>query len=104
MLHSFGNGTDGLDVQAGLINAKGTFYGTTLGGGAYGYGTVYVLNARTGAEKVLYSFCSQTNCPDGNNPWAPVLYGVINVGGTLYGTTYGGGAYSFGTVFKINAP
>lgn len=45
-------------------------------------------------ESVLYSFA---NTPDGATPWA----GLTNVNGTLYGTTYDGGANNAGTVFKI---
>ncbi|MGC1335938.1 MAG: choice-of-anchor tandem repeat GloVer-containing protein, partial [Candidatus Cybelea sp.] len=37
--------------------------------------------------------------PDGEYPYA----GLINVNGTLYGTTYFGGAYDDGTVFSITA-
>ena len=43
VLHSFGNGTDGKQPFAGLIDVNGTLYGTTAGGGTYGYGTVFAL-------------------------------------------------------------
>jgi uncharacterized repeat protein (TIGR03803 family) len=43
---------------------------------------------------VLHSF---RGYPDGAHPWA----GLLNVNGTLYGTTYGGGAHHRGTVFAI---
>jgi uncharacterized repeat protein (TIGR03803 family) len=43
-------------------------------------------------ESVLHSFAST---PDGANPQA----GLTNIGGTLYGTTEGGGASHDGTVF-----
>jgi uncharacterized repeat protein (TIGR03803 family) len=87
VLHSFGSGTDGQDPCAGLIDVKGMLYGTTCAGGAYGYGSVFSLDARTGAETVLYSFCSQANCADGASPQAS----VIDVKGILYGTTTLGG-------------
>jgi len=41
------------------------------------------------------------NCkgaPDVQDPWA----GLIDVNGTLYGTTYYGGASGFGTVFRVS--
>jgi uncharacterized repeat protein (TIGR03803 family) len=47
-----------------------------------------------GTEKVLHSFGSGT---DGADPEAA----LIDVGGTLYGTTSEGGAYGLGTVFGI---
>jgi uncharacterized repeat protein (TIGR03803 family) len=35
-----------------VIDVKGTLYGTTAFGGAYGNGTVFALNAATGAQNV----------------------------------------------------
>ncbi|HEX4158175.1 MAG TPA: hypothetical protein VHY79_06845 [Rhizomicrobium sp.] len=51
----------------------------------------------TGAEKVLYSFCSLTNCTDGATPFA----NLIAVNGVLYGTTYTGGTNGDGAVFAL---
>ena len=34
---------------------------------------------------------------EGSGPRA----GLIDVGGTLYGTTYSGGAYNYGTIFSL---
>ena len=89
---------DGATPLAGLVADKaGNLYGTTYGGGANSYGTVFELNPNTGVLTTLYSFCSLTNCADGNHPYAGVIFGK---GGNLYGTTYGGGAGN-GTVFRI---
>jgi uncharacterized repeat protein (TIGR03803 family) len=98
VLHSFGLGYDGAQPRAGLINVNGTLYGTTEGGGKYGsvttfYGTVFSITP-SGKEKVLHSF---GNGSDGRDPQASLL----NVKGTLYGTTDGGGQYKAGTVFSI---
>jgi uncharacterized repeat protein (TIGR03803 family) len=42
VLHSFSNGSDGSNPQAGLVpDASGNLYGTTNVGGAYGYGTIF---------------------------------------------------------------
>jgi hypothetical protein len=57
------------------------------------------ITPKSGAEKLIYSFCSLIACADGNDPES----GVFNVGRTLYGATYGGGAYAFKTVFKIES-
>ena len=101
VLHSFGSGTDGVGPVASLINVKGTLYGTTAGGGPYGQnGTVFSVNPTTGAETVVYSFAGGT---DGRFPFAR----LIDVEGTLYGTTFEGGAYECqgvgcGTVFSVN--
>lgn len=96
VLWSLGNGTDGRNPSAGLINVNGTLYGATYSGGAYGYGTVFSFNPATLAETVLWSFGNGT---DGQNPNRR----LINVKGTLYGTTVFGGTYNDGgTAFSLN--
>jgi len=106
VLHSFGtSGGDGADGWASLIDVNGTLYGTTCCGGANANGgTVFAINRKTGAETVVYSFCSQTNCTDGAGP----LASLIEVNGALYGTTSVGGAnedcvgFGCGTVFSVD--
>jgi uncharacterized repeat protein (TIGR03803 family) len=94
ILHKFGGAGDGTNPSAGLIDVKGTLYGTTIKGGANGYGTVFSI-ATSGAETVLHDFGGSG---DGAQPAAELL----NVSGTLYGTTSAGGATSnAGTVFSI---
>ena len=95
---------DGLRPYAGLImDASGNLYGTTDEGGAKGYGSVFELvnSSGTYSEKVLYSFCSQSNCADGELPYAGV---IMDAAGNLYGTTSWGGATVggyYGTVFEL---
>jgi uncharacterized repeat protein (TIGR03803 family) len=97
VVHSFNdNGTDGFGPYAGLINVHGKLYGTTYSGGANTYGTVFSLDPKTGAEKVVHSF--NNNGTDGYFPYA----GLINVHGTLYGTTFQGGAKGNGTVYSLD--
>jgi uncharacterized repeat protein (TIGR03803 family) len=96
VLHYFAGAPDGSEPHAGLLNFGGTLYGTTLGSGdANGEGTVFKVT-KAGKEDVVYSFKA---APDGARPVAS----LISVGGTLYGTTEGGGnsAYGYGTVFKV---
>lgn len=83
---------NGAHPQAGLIDVSDTFYGTTANGGASGRGTVYSIGA-SGSEKVLHSFGAGS---DGSGPRSE----LVNVNGTLYGTTHGGG-YGSGTVYSI---
>jgi uncharacterized repeat protein (TIGR03803 family) len=96
VLHSFGgtSGEDGTAPQAGLVNVSGKLYGTTTLGGAHDRGTVFEITP-SGTETVLYSFAGGTG--DGSEP----LSGVINLNGTLYGTTSRGGTSNFGTVFAV---
>ncbi len=93
--------TDGKGPYASLIDVKGTLYGTTIYGGARseGTGTVFALDRDTGAEQVLHAFCGRGKCTkDGGYPYN----GVIDVDGTLYGTTYIGGTHDSGTVFALD--
>jgi uncharacterized repeat protein (TIGR03803 family) len=100
VLHSFTNGTgDGAYPGAGLItDSSGNFYGTTSGGGAHNYGTVFEVVNSSGSysEKVLYSFAGYPG--DGAGPQAAL---VMDSSGNLYGTTTTGGADNLGTVFEL---
>lgn len=66
-----------------MIYSKGEFYGTTVGGGTAGVGTVFSMT-KTGSEKVIYSFLGGS---DGSAPQSPVYL----FKGNLYGTTLSGG-------------
>jgi uncharacterized repeat protein (TIGR03803 family) len=91
--------SDGYYPEAGLIQASnGDFYGTTTFGGTGGVGTVFTITPG-GTLTTLHSFCSQSNCTDGEYPEAGLIQAT---NGNFYGTTYAGGAAnSRGTVFKI---
>ncbi|HEX4158174.1 MAG TPA: hypothetical protein VHY79_06840 [Rhizomicrobium sp.] len=90
--------TDGQNLKAAPIAVKGTLYGTTafggigggLGGG--GGGVMFSIDPTTGTEKPLYAFCRLDNCQDGGNPRGS----VIDVNGTMFGVTSGGGAQGAG--------
>ena len=86
-------GANGADPFAGLtLGADGNFYGTTLGGGSSGRGTVFQVTTN-GTLTTLVNFTS----PTGQNPWAGLTVGAD---GNFYGTTKQGGTSGFGTVFK----
>jgi uncharacterized repeat protein (TIGR03803 family) len=87
----------------GIVEGRdGNFYGVTQRGGVNdpidgGAGTIFSISP-SGQFKLLYSFCSQANCADGEEPpSAPILgddgnfYGVAQFGGT--GTGAPGVAY-----------
>jgi uncharacterized repeat protein (TIGR03803 family) len=109
---SLTNCSDGSLPYAGLIfDAAGNLYGATLGGGnqcfyAIGCGVVFKLTASgdgSWTESVLHTFCSLTNCSDGENPYAGLIF---DQAGNLYGATEGGGNQCFynsscGVVFKL---
>jgi uncharacterized repeat protein (TIGR03803 family) len=94
------NGMNGDGLVGTLIQAtNGDLYGTAIEGGANGqFGTIFKATA-SGNVTTLYSFCAQTNCTDGENPTAGLVQAT---NGDFYGTTKGGGAAGYGTVFKIS--
>ena len=99
VLHRFSGGKDGANPYAGLIfDGTGNLYGTTNGGGSYGYGIVFNLTPNPNGswkEKVLHHF---TGGKDGANPYAAV---ALDPTGNLYGTTWNGGSHGYGTVFRL---
>src|SRR5580692_8766276 len=60
VLHAFGDGQDGAGTWGSLlIDRKGSVYGTTSGGGIYGYGTAFELTPGSHGmwqEHILHSF------------------------------------------------
>ena len=95
VLYSFTGQADGGQPNASVIlDSAGNLYGTTVGGGAAGHGTVFKLD-KTGTETVLYSFMGGT---DAAAPNADLLR---DAAGNLYGTSIAGGASGGGTVFKL---
>ncbi len=101
VLHSFTGADEGGQPFAGVTrDSVGTLYGTTFTGGAFGTGTVYKLDT-DGRFTVLHSFNgSDPFRSDGGSPFAGV---IIDSAGTLYGTTWSGGAQRFGIVYKLEA-
>jgi uncharacterized repeat protein (TIGR03803 family) len=103
VLYSFTGGADGGAPAGELIrDSAGNLYGTTVEGGGCaldptnGCGTVFKLDP-FGNLIVLHTF---TGLADGAGPFYGPL--VRAAGGSLYGTTAWGGAYGFGTLFKLD--
>ncbi len=85
----------GANPYAGLIDVNGIFYGTTSTGGPNGRGGTVFSITPAGVQKTIYTFGA---AGDSAIPAATLL----NVKGTLYGTSYGGGADVYeGTVFSV---
>jgi len=103
-LYSFcalANCADGQGPYALLVQASnGNLYGTTQQGGNAFSGTIFEITP-SGTLTTLYSFCSMSNCADGTLPDGGMIQGSD---GELYGTTYGGGAKGYGTVFSFTLP
>ncbi len=90
-----GGGDAAFPLNAGVVNVGGLFYGVAVYGGAYGRGAVYAVDAKSGAETIVYSF---QGLGDGAGPEAV----LVLANGLLYGTTGSGGANGLGTIFSIN--
>jgi uncharacterized repeat protein (TIGR03803 family) len=103
VIYSFAGTPDGWQAWGSLItDSAGNLYGTTRYGGTNGGGTVYELTPNsngTWTETILHSFAALGQGPDGNTPMAGVIF---DAAGNLYGTTYSGGAYGWGTVFEMS--
>ncbi len=87
--------------RAVLVNdGSGSFWGTAQQGGASGFGTVFKVNALTGALTTLVEFTGNGSSNKGTYPAA----GLVRDGsGFLWGTTQQGGANGYGTLFKVSA-
>jgi len=89
---------DGAYPFASLIQgSNGYFYGTTQLGGTYVSGIVFRISSN-GSYTNLYSFGSYLN--DGAQPLSGLVQGSD---GYFYGTTWQGGTYNSGTVFRISS-
>jgi uncharacterized repeat protein (TIGR03803 family) len=99
VLHRFAykpNSDEGAFPDAGLIAFDGSLYGTTVGGGTEGSGTVFRTSA-SGTERTIYSFGCCGATMDGRVPDAA----LIAVNGRLFGTTSSGGTGGYGTIFSV---
>jgi uncharacterized repeat protein (TIGR03803 family) len=95
---------DGQNPYSGLVMDKaGNFYGATIAGGAYGFGTVFKF-ANTGGkwkETILHNF-------SGDCTYGCGVEGTLarDKAGNLYGTAGGGtgscNPYTCGVVFKLS--
>jgi uncharacterized repeat protein (TIGR03803 family) len=104
--HSFAGGSDGALPYAGLVIDKaGNLYGVSYLGGTgpcfatyTGCGTIFKVSPAGGTAwttSILHSFQGTS---DGQFPYGGL---TINGVGHLFGTTSGGGKYSYGTVFEV---
>jgi uncharacterized repeat protein (TIGR03803 family) len=100
VIYSFTGGADGDLPYAGIIQTSdGNFYGTTFEGGVYASGTIYRLTP-AGTLTVLYNFCVEIGCADGEGAVAALLQASD---GNFYGTTEGGGNAGAGTFFRLTS-
>jgi len=88
------DGTTGAYPYGVILDRTGDLFGTTSEGGSNNGGTVYELSPVSGG----WTFNSFFSFPRNSTPDVPL---TMDSQGNLYGETYGGGAYGYGTVFKL---
>ena len=93
---------DGSIPTDGLVNVKGTLYGTTFEGGTHpgetgdGNGVVFSMKPDGSNYRVLHDFAGEPN--DGSGPKGVLVY----TNGLLYGATVADGKYRGGTIYSID--
>ena len=97
-LYTFSGTADGAQPRGALVQGSdGNFYGTTFAGGLLsGAGTVFSVTS-TGMLTTLYRFSGGS---DGGQPYGGLVEGSDS---NFYGTTYGGGVNSAGTLYRVNS-
>lgn len=95
VIHAMADATEGSAACGSLVKAAdGNLYGMASSGGAFGGGTAFKITTG-GALTVLANF----NGPaQGNIPLETLVKGKDSA---YYGTNSSGGAYGWGTIFKI---
>jgi uncharacterized repeat protein (TIGR03803 family) len=82
-----------------LLASDGAFYGVIELGGQWNRGEVFRYDPVATNITEVYSFT--TNLWDGEGPLGALVQGLD---GALYGTTWGGGLFGGGTVFRLATP
>lgn len=81
-------------------DGAGNLWGVTQGGGPSGSGTVFKMNATTGAIETVVIFSGNGPANKGAYPSGALVSDGV---GFFWGTTVQGGAGNRGTLFKLNA-
>lgn len=98
VIYQFTSQLDGAAPSGSLASdPAGNIYGTTTGGGLYGYGTVFKLSPSSSGWTLttIYNFTLDF----GNQQTQQGI--AIDSKGSLYGVTQNGGEYQLGTVYQL---
>ena len=100
----FGVNPDGVFSRGKLLISGNTLYGTAVGGGTNGYGTIFAINTDGTGFTALHTFTAldKSTFPYTNSDGIGPQGGLILSGGMLYGMTSGGGAGGGGVVFAVH--
>jgi uncharacterized repeat protein (TIGR03803 family) len=111
LLHNFsatdpltGTNLDGASPCAPLALSGSDLYGTASAGGAGASGTVFSVNINGTRFRTIYAFTATDATTGTNRDGAFPVAGLLPLGNSLYGTTFGGGPGGEGTVFGVAIP
>jgi uncharacterized repeat protein (TIGR03803 family) len=91
ILHDF-LGSDGWQVYAGLtFDSAGNLYGTTVNGGAFGWGTLYELSPKKNGAWTFHQLHQFSGAADGAVPWGGV---IVDADSNIFGVASQGGGVS----------
>ena len=87
-----------------VFDSKGNIYGATSGGGKgvrRDKGVLFKIKPKgaKSTEQTVYQFCSTDLCADGSGPDGDL---TIDGSDAVYGTTYLGGQFNRGVIYKIH--
>jgi uncharacterized repeat protein (TIGR03803 family) len=85
------------------LHSNGNFYGTTPGGGAFGFGTLFQMSKSGVFGHLSFTDLNAGSVPLGRQPGSvPTSTPVLSSDGWLWGTTSAGGVNgTYGTIFRI---
>jgi len=98
---SFANAPDAANPEGDLAVSGNAFFGTSLGGGISGVGTVF-LGSTNGSVSLIRSFSVVSADAATNSGGASPGALLVLSANTLFGTTTAGGAAANGTVFSLS--
>jgi len=81
----------GAPLSALVEGTDGNLYGSS--------GDTLIRITPEGAVTTLYTFCTQTGCPDGAVPEGSLIQATD---GAFYGATFQGGVNNYGTIFRLS--
>jgi uncharacterized repeat protein (TIGR03803 family) len=96
VLYNFAGESDGCNPSQGMIlDGSGALFGTTLGCGSSGKGTIFTIDS-AGKFRVLHGFTGSDGSGPGNG------YLTMDKSGNLYGVTQSGGHFDNGELYKLS--
>jgi len=100
VVHTFTGGNDGSTGSLGLLHfdKTGNLYGVAELGGAHAAGTAFEMSPASAGKWKFITIDGFKGMPHAGFPYGGL---ISDATGSLYGTTYYGGANGLGSVFKL---